>query len=109
MYHGRIFQQTINIFTGINCCHHLNDVFFFRIKNTSYRGFSRKAKRSQPDRSFNFTSRYTDDILLLNNSKHGEFVDRVYLIEFELKYTTEDTAMIVISKEERNFMTKETI
>jgi hypothetical protein len=25
----------------------------------------------------------------------GEFVDRVYLIEFEIKYTTEDTAMSV--------------
>jgi hypothetical protein len=40
-------------------------------------------------RSFNFTFRYIDDILSLNNSRFGDFVDRIYPIEFEIKDTTD--------------------
>jgi hypothetical protein len=39
-------------------------------------------------RSLNFTFRYIDDVLSLNNSRFGDFVDRVYPIEFEIKDTT---------------------
>ena len=34
-------------------------------------------------RSFNFTFRYIDDVLSLNNSRFGDFVDRIYPIELE--------------------------
>ena len=34
-------------------------------------------------RSFNFTFRYIDDLLSLNNSKFGDFVDRIYPNELE--------------------------
>jgi hypothetical protein len=40
-------------------------------------------------RSFNFMFRYIDDVLSLNNSRFGDFVDRIYPIEFELKNTTD--------------------
>jgi hypothetical protein len=40
-------------------------------------------------RSFNFTFRYTDDVLSLNNSRFGEFVYRIYPIEIEIKDTTD--------------------
>jgi hypothetical protein len=40
-------------------------------------------------RSFNFTFRYIDDVLSLSNSRFGDFVDRIYLIEFEIKNTTD--------------------
>jgi hypothetical protein len=33
---------------------------------------------------FNFTFRYIDDVLSLNNSKFGDFVDRIYPIEPDL-------------------------
>ena len=36
-------------------------------------------------RSFNFTFRYIDDVLSLNNSRFGDFVDRIYPIELEIK------------------------
>jgi hypothetical protein len=42
-------------------------------------------------RSINFVLRYTDDVLLLNNSRLGDFVDRIYPIDLEMKDTT-DTA-----------------
>jgi hypothetical protein len=39
-------------------------------------------------RSFNFTFRYIDDVLSLNNSRFDDFVDRIYLIELGIKDTT---------------------
>ena len=43
---GRVFQQTVGIPMGTNCEPLLADVFFIRMRQTSYRGFSRKTKRS---------------------------------------------------------------
>jgi hypothetical protein len=40
-------------------------------------------------RSFNFTFRYIDDVLSLTNSRFGDFVDRIYAIELEIKDTTD--------------------
>jgi hypothetical protein len=38
-------------------------------------------------RSFNFTFRYIDDVLSLNNSRFGDFVDGIYPNELEIKDT----------------------
>ena len=43
-------------------------------------------------RSFNFTFRYLDDALSLNNSRCGDIVNRISPIEVEMKDTT-DTDM----------------
>ena len=50
--------------------------------------FSRK-NENRLARSFNFTFRYIDDVLSLNNSRIGDFVDRIYPIELEIKDTTD--------------------
>ena len=39
--------------------------------------------------SFTSTFRYIDDVLSLNNSKFGDYVDRIYPIELEIKDTTD--------------------
>ena len=40
-------------------------------------------------RSFNFMFRCIDDVLSLNNSRFGDFVDRIYPIELEINDTTD--------------------
>ena len=40
---------------------------------------------------FIFTFRYIDDVLSLNNYKFGDFADRSYHIELEIKDTTYTT------------------
>jgi hypothetical protein len=40
-------------------------------------------------RSFNFTFRYIDDVLSLNDARFGDFLDRIYPIELEIKDTTD--------------------
>jgi hypothetical protein len=53
-------------------------------------GFLNKNEKNL-DRSFNFTFRYIDDVLSLNSSKFGDFVDRIYPIDPEIKDTTDTT------------------
>ena len=60
---------------------------FIRMRQTSYEGFSIKREKMLA-RSFNFMFRYIDDVLSLNNSRVGDFVDRIYPIELEIKDTT---------------------
>ena len=52
------------------------------MRQDTYRGFSRKKKLA---RSFNFTFCYIDDVLSPNNSKFGDFDDRIYPITLEIK------------------------
>jgi hypothetical protein len=40
-------------------------------------------------RFFNFTFRYIDGVLSLNNSRFGDFVDLIYPIELAIKDTTD--------------------
>jgi hypothetical protein len=37
---------------------------------------------------FDFTLRYTADVLSLSNARLGDFVDRIYPNDFEIKDTT---------------------
>jgi len=41
--------------------------------------------RKEADLSYNFTFRYINVVLLLSNSKLGDYVDRIYRIELEVK------------------------
>jgi hypothetical protein len=50
-----------------------------------------KKNETKLSRSFNFTFRYLDDILSLNNSRFGDFVHYIYPIELEIKQITTDT------------------
>ena len=50
--------------------------------------FSRQSEKKL-DRSFNFTLRYIDDVLSLNNSRFCDFIDSIYPIELEIKDTTD--------------------
>jgi hypothetical protein len=58
------------------------------MRQITYKGFSRKTKKKLAG-SFNFTFRYIDDVHSLNNSIFGDFVDRIYPIELEIKDTTD--------------------
>ena len=58
------------------------------MRQISYTDFSRKNEKKLA-RSFNFTFRYIDDVLLLNNYRLGDFVHRIYPIELEIKDTTD--------------------
>jgi hypothetical protein len=87
MLGGRVFQQTVGIPIGTNCAPLLADLFLYSHEADFIQGLLKK-KEKKLARSFNFTFRYIDDVLSLNNSRFGDFVDRIYLIELEIKDTT---------------------
>ena len=88
MFGGQVFQQTVGIPMGTNCAPLLADLFLYSYEADFIQGLLKNNEKSLA-RSFNFTFRYIDDVLSLNNSKFGEYVDRIYPSELEIKDTTE--------------------
>ena len=87
MFGGRVFQQTVDIPMGTNCAPLLADLFLYSYEADFIQELLKKNEKKLA-RSFNFTFRYIDDVLSLNNSRFGDFVDRIYPIELEVKDTT---------------------
>ena len=77
IFGGRIFEQTVGILICTTMFFFSPTCSFTRTRQASYRGFSRKNEKILA-RSFNFTLRYIDDILSLDNSKLGDCVDHIY-------------------------------
>ena len=73
---------------GTICVPLLVDLFLYSYEAGFIEGLLKKNKKKLA-RSFNFTFRYIDDVLSLNNSRFGDFVDRIYPIELEIKDTTD--------------------
>jgi hypothetical protein len=79
MFDGRVFQQTVGMPMGINCAPLIADLFLYSHKADFIQGLLKKNERKLA-RSFNFTFRYIDDVLSLNKSRFGDFVDHIYPI-----------------------------
>ena len=75
---------------GTNCASLLAELILYSYEGDFIQGLLKKNEKKLA-RSFNFTFRYIDDVLSLN-SRFGDFVDRIYPIELEIKDTT-DTDM----------------
>jgi hypothetical protein len=72
---------------GTNCAPLLADLFLYSYEADFIQGLQKKNEKKLP-RSFNFTFRYIY-VLSLNNSRFGDFADRIYPIELEIKDTTD--------------------
>ena len=59
-------------------------MFLYSHEADFIQGFLKKSEKKLA-RTFNFTFRYIDDVLSPNNSRFGDFVDRIYPIELEIK------------------------
>jgi hypothetical protein len=85
VFGGHVFQQTVGIPMGTNCAPLHDDLFLYSYEADFIHGLLKKNEKKLA-RSFNFTFRYIDDVLSLNNSRFGDFVDP---IELEITYTTD--------------------
>jgi len=88
IFGGRVFQQTVGIPMGTNCAPLLADLFLHSYEADFIQGLLNKNEKKLA-RSFDFTFRYIDDVFSLNNSRFGDFVDRIYPIGFETKDITD--------------------
>jgi hypothetical protein len=73
---------------GTNCAPLLTDLFLYSHEAIFIQGLLKKNEKKLA-RSFNFTFCYIDNVLSLNNSRFGYFVDRIYPIELKIKNTTD--------------------
>ena len=81
-------QQTVVIPMGTNCAPLLADLCLYSHEAAFIQEILKKNEKKLA-RSFNFTFCYIDDVLSLNNSRFGDFVDCIYPIELELMNTTD--------------------
>ena len=85
MFGGRLYQQTIGTPMGANSAPLLDVLFRYSSVANFIQGLLKKNDEKKLGRSFNFS--HMDDILPLNNCNFGDFVDRIFPIELEIKRT----------------------
>ena len=88
---GILFQQVVGIPMGTNCAPLLADLFVYSYESEFLQKLV-KDKKIHEATAFNFTYRYINDILSINNSRFAEFLPLIYPPELEVKETT-DTAL----------------
>ena len=83
---GTPFQQVVGIPMGTNCAPLLADLFLYSYESEFLQKLV-KDKKIHEARAFNFTYRYIDDVLSINNSRFAEFLPLIYPPELEVKET----------------------
>ena len=86
---GLIFQQTIGIPMGTNCAPLLADLFLHSYEAEFIQSLLKDKKKKHLAKFFNFTFRYIDDVLSLNNPHFSEYLHLIYPSQLEIKDTTE--------------------
>ena len=73
---------------GTNCAPHLSDIFLYSYEAEFIQSLL-STGRKQLASWFNFTYRYIDDVLSINNPEFENYLDQMYPVELEIKDTTE--------------------
>ena len=81
---GILFQQVVGIPMGTNCAPLLADLFLYSYESEFLQKLV-KDKKIHEARAFNFTYRYIDDVLSINNSRFAEFLPLIYSPELKVK------------------------
>ena len=73
----QLFRQTIGIPMGTNCAPLLADLYLFAYEYEFMKSLV-STKKLHLARKFNFTFRYIDDLISINNSCFGNYVSSIY-------------------------------
>ena len=74
---GCLFRQAIEIPTGMNCAPLLADLFLYSYESEFLDNMIRGGHRKRA-RSLNVCCQYTDDLIVFNNKKFGDYVKDIY-------------------------------
>ncbi|KAK3085568.1 hypothetical protein FSP39_005430 [Pinctada imbricata] len=88
VFGGKVFQQIVGIPMGTNCAPLLADIFLYSYEAEFIQSLVSEGKRYLAS-DFNFTNRYIDDVLSINNPKFADYLSSIYPSELEVKETTE--------------------
>ena len=85
---GKFFQQIVGIPMGTNCAPHLADIFVYSYEAEFIHTLFLTGRKLLASR-FNFTYWYIADVLSTNNPEFENYLGQMYLVELEIKETTE--------------------
>ena len=88
VFAGKVFQQIIGIPICTNCAPLLADIFLYSYEAEFIQSLL-SAGRKRLASQFNFTYRYMDDVLSINNPNFENYLGQMYPPELEIKDTTE--------------------
>ena len=88
VFAGKLFQQIVGISMGTNCAPLLADTFLYSYE-AEFIQSSLSTGRKQFASRFNFTYRYIDDVLSINNTEFENYLGQMYPVELKIKDTTE--------------------
>ena len=88
VFGGKVFQQIIGIPMGTNCALLLADIFLYSYEAEFMQSLLSTGKNKLASQ-FNFTYRYIDDVLSINNPDFENYLGQMYPAELEIKETTE--------------------
>ena len=88
VFAGKVFQQIVGIPMGTNCAHLLADIFLYSYEAEFIQSLLSAGKKRLASQ-FNFTYRYIDDVLSINNPDFENYLGQMYPPELEIKDTTE--------------------
>ena len=86
---GKVFQQIVGILMGTNCAPLLADIFLYSYEAECIQSLL-STDRKQLASRFNFTYRYINDVLCINNPEFENYLGQMYPVELEIKETTEN-------------------
>ena len=88
VFGGKVFQQIVGIPMGTNCAPLLADIFLYSYEADFIQPLLSTGKKTLASQ-FNFTYRYIDDVLSINNPGFENYLGQMYPAELEIKNTTE--------------------
>ena len=88
VFAGKVFQQIVGIPMGTNCAPLLADIFLYSYEAEFIQSLLSASKKRLASQ-FNFTYRYIDDVLSINNPDFENYLGQMYPPELEIKDTTE--------------------
>ena len=88
VFAGKVFQQIVGIPVGTNCAPLLADIFQYSYEAEFIQSLL-SAGRKRLASQFNFTYRYIEDVLSINNPDFENYLGQMYPPELEIKDTTE--------------------
>ena len=88
VFGGKIFQQIVGIPMGTNCASLLAGIYLYSYEADFIQCLLSTGKKKLASQ-FNFTYRYIDDVLSINNPDFENYLGQVFPAELEIKNTIE--------------------
>ena len=88
VFAGKVFQQIVGIPIRTHCAPLLADIFLYSYEAEFIQSLLSTGRKQFASR-FNFTYRYIDDVLSINNPKFENYLGQMYPVELEIKDTRE--------------------